>query len=234
MERKIKKLEKFMTVIGLTWDDIGSYLQQKEQSNNSELKTTELVVVNPEFPADDIRSRTKLFWYAFEGKKFSPDPEAYPNCQGVVGWINPDKDAPEGDKIYVVLPELEDFMYSDGDCEVGGYDLFDGKSNTRKMIEYEKIHLGECPAARYAYNYTKNGVKKGEAFWPASEQLVRLCKYDRLLEERLKKIGGKWACWLLSSTECDNYCARQVDTDDCGVCCFNKHRFASVVFILSY
>ena len=212
MERKIKKLEKFMTVIGLTWGDVGSYLQQKEQSNNSELKTTELVVVNPEFPADDIRSRTKLFWYAFEGKKFSPDPEAYPNCQGVVGWINPDKNAPEGDKIYVVLPEQQYLQYSNEYCLVGATSGC-GKANTKKLIEYGTEHNVGFPAAGFAFNYSKNGVKKGEAFLPASKQLERVCANYEGVKNALSFIGGTFADLLWSSSEYDSGYAKLVASD---------------------
>jgi len=163
------------------------------------------------FPENDIRSRAKLFDYAFEGGKFSTDPKAYPNCQGVVGWINPDLNAPEGDRVYVVLivnngsgdmlPEPLKLQFSDQCCFTGVTNEYDGKSNTLKLLEYGKNHGVRFPAAEYAFNYCQNGVKLGEAFIPASEQVNRVkANYDGMLVP-LMSIGCQRQGYMLSSTE---------------------------------
>lgn len=124
-----------------------------------------------------------MYDYAFEGGKFSRNKDAYPNCQGVVGWINPDINAPEGDRIYVVLFDNErfhhqckegvstlDYMKSPSAfCRTGIDDLYDGRSNTKRWLEYGKQHDIKFEAAEFAFNYCKNGVKQGEAFIPARE-----------------------------------------------------------------
>ena len=234
MERKIKKLENFMTVIGVTQDEAISYWRQKAQSNSKKLQVKELPVVNPDFPASDIRSRTKLYWYAFEGGKFSPDSKAYPNCQGVVGWINPDLNASEGDKIYVVLPEQQELQYSDKDYATGATDLYDGRANTQKLIEYGRAHNVKFFAAEYAYNYCKNGVKQGEAFLPAREQLERVVESCYDIRKSLKLIGGTFEDWLWSSSEDSAGYAWYVFSYDCYMNNLNKNSTKSVSCFLSY
>ena len=197
MEEKIKVIEQVITLAGLSREEVIAYWQSKAKVNSSE----ELSIVNSKFLADDIRSRTKLFWYAFEGGKFSPDSKAYPNCQGVVGWINPDPHAPEGERIYVVLSEQQELQYSSKYCDTIVKDLYDGKANTRKLLEYGKKYDIEFPAAEYAFNYCKNGVKQGEAFLPARKQLERVVKNCYDIRKSLKLIGGTFEGWVWSSSE---------------------------------
>ena len=231
MGEKYKKIEALMVAEGLTREEVISYLQSKAEVNSSE----ELSIVNPGFPADDVRSQTKLFWYAFEGKKFSSDPKAYPNCQGVVGWINPDPNAPEGDRVYVVLPEQKQVPYSSNYCYVGAIDLYDGRSNTKKLIDYGKEHHIEFPAFEYAHNYTKNGVKQGEAFGLAREQLRQVCVNRDSIREALKLIGGTFEGWLWSSSEGGKYYAWYVNLNDGGMDCNGKcNSYYSVSCFLAY
>ena len=235
MKEKYKKIEALMAAEGLTREDVIAYWQRKEEQSNSEvLKPEKLTMVNPDFPADDIRSRTKLFWYAFEGGKFSPDSEAYPNCQGVVGWINPDLNASEGDKIYVVLPEQKTLVYSYENVETGADNLYDGKANTQKLIEYGRKHLVSFPAAEYAYNYCKNGVKQGEAFLPAGEQLERVVGNRDDIRKSLKLIGGTFEDYLWSSSEGSNCLAWGVDSDCDDVGIGDKDSDGSVSCFLAY
>ena len=197
MEEKYKKIEALMVAEGLTREEVISYLQSKTEVNSSE----ELSIVNPGFPADDVRSQTKLHWYAFEGGKFSSDPKAYPNCQGVVGWINPDPNTPEGNRIYIVLPYQHRLKYSNYFCKTDVKNTYGGRANTKKLLEYGKKHGVDFPAAEYAYNYCANGVKQGEAFWPAREQLRRIIKNVEGLRKALKLIGGTFEGCLWSSSE---------------------------------
>jgi len=234
MEEKIKQLQKCMADIGLTQDEVMSYWQQKAQSSSKKLQVKELAVVNPDFPASDIRSQAKLFWYAFEGGTFSPDPNAYPNCQGVVGWINPDLNAPEGNKIYVVLPEQMCLPYSNKYCQTGADDLYDGRANTLKLIEYGKKHNVRFPAVEYAYNYTKNGVKQGEAFLPAREQSNLVAKNCEGVRNALNLIGGTFEGWLWSSSERSDYTAWAVDTSDGYVYSHHKDYNFLVSCLLAY
>ena len=234
MKEKIKQLQKCMADIGLTQDEVMSYWQQKAQSSSKKLQVKELAVVNPDFPASDIRSQAKLFWYAFEGGTFSPDPNAYPNCQGVVGWINPDLNAPEGNKIYVVLPEQMCLPYSNEYCLTGADDLHDGRANTLKLIEYGKKHNIRFQAAEFAFNYCQNGVKQGEAFLPAIKQSKLVAKNCEGVSNALNLIGGIFEGWLWSSSEDDYSYAWVVNANDGVHDWGDKNDTSSVSCLLAY
>ena len=191
-------------------------------------------VVNLDFPKNDIRLQTKLFWYAFEGGKFSPNPKTYPNCQGVVGWINPDPNASEGERIYVVLPEQKYLQYSERYCLTGADDLYDGRANTKKLIEYGKKHDVCFPAAELAFNYCENGVKQGEAFLPAIDQLSLVVKNCVGVRKALKLIGGTFEGWLWSSSEYGSNNAWSVYSTNDYVTDFDKTTNNSVSCFLAY
>ena len=205
MKEKIEKLEKFMEAEGLTLEDVHAYcvneLEKERLSQEQKAKEEERKKIAEIFPEDDVRSRALLYDYAFEGGKFSPEPNAYPNCQGVVGWINPDPDAPEGERVYIVLLEQKIMPYSSELCYVGADDSYDGRANTLKLIEYGKKHGIKFPAAEFAFNYCKNGVKKGEAFLPATKQLVSVRANFDEVRQAFNKIGGVFNGELWSSTE---------------------------------
>ena len=147
-------------------------------------------------------SEVKVGWYAFAGGKFSPDPDSYPNCQGVVGWVNPDKSAPQGQRGLIVTPDEVEKAWSDKDCETNIKDEYDGKGNTEKLIAYGKKHKIKFPAAEWCNAYCKNGVKPGEGFMPAKEQLERIVANREIVNPALQKIGGIiLGGWIWSSSE---------------------------------
>ena len=67
--------------------------------------------------------------YAFVGGLFSPNPEAYPCCIGVIGWLNPDKNAPEGQQGLIVWPEQLVTSWTATPCLTGVSNLTDGRAN---------------------------------------------------------------------------------------------------------
>ena len=237
MEEKIRLLEQVALGLGLSLQEVVDCWGAQAKVKQSSLASRCLEPQNEQdfkFPFGDIRSQAKLFWYAFEGGKFSPDPKAYPNCQGVVGWINPNPDAPEGRRIYVVLPEQMELKYSSKPRKTHLHDLNDGQENTRRLIDAGKEYGIKIPAAEYAYNYTKNGVKKGEAFWPAGEQLLRVCANAYDVNQSLEKIGGTFKGTLFSSSEHDAYKAWCVDTDDGQIGYYRKDFDHMVSFFIAY
>ena len=150
-------------------------------------------------------SEVKVGWYAFAGGKFSPDPDSYPNCQGVVGWVNPDKNAPQGQRGLIVTPDEVKKAWSDKHCETNIKDEYDGKGNTEKLIAYGKAHDISFPAAEWCAQYSKNGVKPGEGFMPASEQLKLIVANRKIVNPALQKIGGIILDgWIWSSSEYDH------------------------------
>ena len=147
-------------------------------------------------------SEVKVGWYAFAGGKFSPVSDTYPNCQGVVGWVNPDKSAPQGQRGLIVTPDEVKKAWSDKDCETNIKDGYDGKGNTEKLIAYGKKHKIKFPAAEWCNAYCKNGVKPGEGFMPAKEQLERIVANREIVNPALQKIGGIiLGGWIWSSSE---------------------------------
>ena len=147
-------------------------------------------------------SEVKVGWYAFAGGKFSPDPDSYPNCQGVVGWVNPDKSAPQGQRGLIVTPDEVKKAWSDKDCETNIKDEYDGKGNTEKLIVYGKAHGISFPAAEWCVRYSKNGVRPGEGFMPSKEQLKLIVANRELVNPALQGIGGIILDgWYWSSSE---------------------------------
>ena len=144
----------------------------------------------------------KVGWYAFAGGKFSPDPNAYANYQGVVGWVNPDKNALQGQRGLIVTSDEVEMMWSDSYCETNIKDEYDGKGNTEKLIAYGKAHDISFPAAEWCAQYSPNGVKPGEGFMPASEQLKRIVANREIVNPALQKINGvELSGWIWSSSE---------------------------------
>ena len=147
-------------------------------------------------------SEVKVGWYAFAGGKFSPVSDTYPNCQGVVGWVNPDKSAPQGQRGLIVTPDEVKKAWSDKDCETNIKDEYDGKGNTEKLIAYGKKHKINFPAAEWCAQYSKNGVRPGEGFMPASEQLKLIVANRKIVNPALQGIGGIILDgWYWSSSE---------------------------------
>ena len=227
MDIRIKVIEKLISLCGLTRKDFMSYWQreltEKEQSKQEDCK--ELPKYWYQMQTPDIRRNVKLFDYAFEGGKFSPNPKAYPNCQGVVGYINPYADASEGNKIFVVLPEQGYCTFSDAPCEVGTQFCKSGKEATLILIQYGQKYGLKFPAAEYANNYCKNGIKKGEAFLPSSQELNAVCKNAEGIREAIKKIGGYFDGSLWSATEETDYGLFPLilECDNENACCVNHN-----------
>ena len=144
----------------------------------------------------------KVGWYAFAGGKFSPDPNAYANCQGVVGWVNPYKSAPQGQRGLIVTPDKVEAVWSNDDCETNIKDEYDGKGNTEKLIAYGKKHKIKFPAAEWCVRYSKNGVKPGDGFMPSLRQLKRIVAKRRIVNPALHNIGGSILDgWIWCSSE---------------------------------
>ena len=163
-------------------------------------------------------SEVKVGWYAFAGGKFSPNPNAYPNCQGVVGWVNPDKSAPQGQRGLIVTRDQREKQWSRKDCKTYVRDQHDGKANTEKLIAYGKAHGISFPAAEWCNTYCWNGVKAGEGFLPALTQLERIIANRGIVNPALQKIGGIILDgWIWSSCEYDGSGARDVLADNGAV-----------------
>ena len=161
-------------------------------------------------------AQIEVGYYAFAGGKFSPDPNAYPNCQGVVAWLNPDPNAPIGKRGLILMPETVKTWLADKNCETGIGDEEDGKTNTRSLIAWGKKHEISFPAAEWCYRYSQNGVKSGEGFLPAKKQLERIVASRDIINPALEKIDGKILNgWIWSSSEYSYNYAWYMSVDGC-------------------
>lgn len=153
-----------------------------------------------------IISELKVGWYAFAGGRFSPNPKDYRNLQGVVAWLNPDKDAPKGKKGLIVTPDQVRRLWADGACDTRIQGETDGRSNTHELLSYGRVHKVLLPAVDWCAHYCKNGVKAGEGFVPAKNQLMKIVDNVEVVNEALEKIGGDKLCdFIWSSTEYNPY-----------------------------
>ena len=227
MDIRIKVIDKLISLLGLTRKDFMSYWQReladKEQPRQEESEDLPKYWYQMQVP--DIRAHVKLFDYAFEGGKFSSNPKEYPNCQGVVGWINPYANASDGNKIFVILSEQGHCSFAEAPCEVNTQWVKSGKEATLMLLQYGKKYGLKFQAAEYANNYCKNGIKKGEAFLPSSNELNAVCQNAEEIREALKKIGGSFDGNLWSSTEAtvDGLTPLVCHCDEQNACCVNSY-----------
>ncbi len=179
MVEKLKKLDEFIAIEGFDKKEVVDYIFQvhgrktfaQHKKNMEEMisqKRTESQKLAKCFPTDDIRSKVLLFDYAFEGGKFASTSDAYPNCLGIVGWINPDPNAPIGDRLYVLLLEVRYFPYVDGYYLAEENYLSDG-CDTMKFIDSGKSFILERSFKDVHYKYDKHGLDQREKmmkrFW---------------------------------------------------------------------
>ena len=199
---RIKVIDKLISLLGLTSKDFISYWQRLEvKSLSKQEEKEEIPRYWYQMKVPDIRAQVKLFDYAFEGGKFSSNPKAYPNCQGVVGYINPYANASEGAQILVVLPEQGRCSFADTICKVNTGEIRSGKEATLMLLQHGKKYGLRFQAAEYAINYCKNGIKSGEAFLPSIAELKAVCQNADGVRKALEKIGGTFDGSLWSSTE---------------------------------
>ena len=180
-------------------------------------------------------SEVEVGWYAFAGGKFSPDSDAYPNCQGVVGWVNPDKNAPEGQRGLIITPDEVEMMWSDKYYETNIKDAYDGKGNTEKLIAYGKKCKINFPAAEWCAAYCKNGVRPGEGFMPAKEQLKRIVANRMIVNPALQKIdGSELSGWIWSSSKYSYNYAWTVHAGDGTVYSSHNSNYYCVRCVLAF
>ena len=206
-----------------------------KQEEEERHQVAEEVIATEAADLEEDVSDVKVGWYAFAGGKFSPAPDAYANCQGVVGWVNPDKSAPIGQRGLIITPDEVKKAWSDKHCETNIKDEYDGKGNTEKLIVYGKAHGISFPAAEWCVRYSKNGVRPGEGFMPSKEQLKRIVANWELVNPALQKIDGIILDgWIWSSSEDDYAYAWVVNAGDGSVSFYNKGSNLYVRCVLAF
>ena len=206
-----------------------------KQEEEERHQVAEEVIATEAADLEEDVSDVKVGWYAFAGGKFSPAPDAYANCQGVVGWVNPDKSAPIGQRGLIITPDEVKKAWSSVNCETNIKDEYDGKGNTEKLIVYGKAHGISFPAAEWCVRYSKNGVRPGEGFMPSKEQLKRIVANWELVNPALQKIDGIIPDgWIWSSSEDDYAYAWVVNAGDGSVSFYNKGSNLYVRCVLAF
>ena len=89
---------------------------------------------------------------------------------------------------------------------------FNGKSNTKAIVDYCKANNKSCPAAEYAYNYRTVGTETGDWYLPAGGELqsiydnrVKLNKTLQALRKTLLQTSGSSINYIYwSSSERSN------------------------------
>lgn len=210
-------------------------LARKYGLSVSELKNL-AVEVAQELENKSIKPKIKVGWYAFEGAKFSPNPKAYPNCQGVVGWLNPNPNAPIGQRGLILTPDEELYPYADGYYCAGSVDENDGKFNTIKMLLYNRNCNTVFCSAVWCSAHPRKGVRDGEAFFPAKNQLKKVIANRRIINPALERINGDIIDGLyISSTEYNEFSEWGMDTKrDQPECLFDKMEFLCLRSVIAF
>ena len=82
-----------------------------------------------------------------------------------------------------------------------------GKNNTRLVLEYCKTNVRGCPAVEYVNSYKTDGTKAGDWYLPAMGELNAIYQNKDVLNTALGKIGGTklGTDWYWSSSENSSY-----------------------------
>ena len=172
MDKKLQIITDTMQVFGI----------KPEQMIESWLKEGAL---SPDFLHDFIKQveayevsiDVHVGWYAFEGYHFAPNPDAFPNLQGVVAYI--DMNASKGQRIAVLLPKMAySTRYHAKDILLGASDKYDGLANSKLIgVEVEGFEVV--------------GIEKEKIFSPAIKQLELCGKNLDVINPAMLKIGGE-------------------------------------------
>ena len=209
--------------------------REQQQVTEAEPVVAEEVIATEAADLEEDVSDVKVGWYAFAGGKFSPVSDTYPNCQGVVGWVNPDKSAPQGQRGLIVTPDEVKKAWSSVNCETNIKDEYDGKGNTEKLIAYGKKYKINFPAAEWCAQYSKNGVRPGEGFMPASEQLKRIVANREIINPAMQKIDGvELGGWIWSLSKYSYNYAWTVHAGDGTVYSSHNSNYYCVRCVLAF
>ena len=100
-----------------------------------------------------------------------------------------------------------------------------GKNNTRLVLEYCKTNVRGCPAVEYVNSYKTDGTKAGDWYLPAMGELNAIYQNKDVLNTALGKIGGTklGTDWYWSSSENSSYHAWGLSFSNGGVYGYGKN-----------
>ena len=143
-------------------------------------------------PKQDEFPNIKVGHYAFDGYLFSPYPDAHRKRQGVVVWVNPDKNAPRGQRGLVMIPKVFPFSVTGHNGkETGASNFEDGYVNTYELLQHKRQYGVRYYGVEIISGYEHNGINKGQLFVPAIGQLARLMKDKDKINRALANIKAQ-------------------------------------------
>ncbi len=170
----------------------------------------------------DASRELQVGWFVFEGGLFAPRPNVYPNLIGVIAWLNPDADAPEGERGLILIPQKNRRKWSMNYGQTGVNLQYDGKTNTSLLHIRGKKQNNKFPAASFCMSYSNDSINAGDAFLPSINQLEKIAENAHLLIPSMMALGLDFSGKLLSSTECSSYYAQTINVDTKQVSGFDK------------
>lgn len=151
--------------------------------------------------------------FAFINGLFAPYSDAYSGLLGVVAWLNSDTNAKEGERGLILIPKKFTDKWSNNYGKTKIDHLSDGMQNTNQLMVWSKLKKYVFYAAQKCVNYHSKGIKKGQAFLPAVNQLSEIVKNVTPIRAAMRELGLDFGGKLLTSTEYTEHYAYAVDVE---------------------
>lgn len=109
---------------------------------------------------------------------------------GVVGWKNPDPNAPIGQRGLVICREKKNLIWSTDTNSKGITYSDDGWADTQALLGEVREKGWQLQAIEYCAAYAEDGIRAGEGFLPSIKQLHSTIANLETIENSLIKIGA--------------------------------------------
>ena len=114
---------------------------------------------------------------------------------------------------------------------------WDGKNNTKIILDYCKANGKSCPAVEYVSSYQTEGTKAGDWYLPSAGEASKIAENIDILDETFEFVSGGYSLsdndfW--TSTEYNEYNAYYLNDNTHGVGRFGKDASFTIIPILKY
>ena len=227
---KFKHLNDTVQELGLSPQTIVDYwLKNKQLDAEFLYRIAEISGYTPQpLPTRNL----KVGDYAFRGGFFSPHPETYPFCIGVIGWLNPDNNAPKGQRGLIVWPEQIVSSWTSVPYLTGVCGSSNGRANT-ELLASMRCRIGaRILGVDYCLDNTPD--QPFDLYWPSLEELQKITQNNEIIRAALEKIEGEFIGFLYSSTEVDADYAYTVYSRDGSIRKENKVFDNRISFVIAF
>ncbi len=135
-------------------------------------------------------------------------------------WSTTDFDVP-GLKNYTSSPEND----------------WDGKNNTKIILDYCKANGKSCPAVEYVSSYQTEGTKAGDWYLPSAGEISKISENIDILDETFEFVSGGYSLGdyeIWTSTEYSENSAYYLNDNTHSVWRFGKDASFTIIPILKY